>query len=434
MADEKLKKAVQEEDESDLFDPTLGPEDQFYGMTKDEVAAEQAYADEMGEAYAQEQKYIEEQKQKKLEEERHYLKELLILQVEEGAVFERDWKNAPSESKNKFHDEDFPAFVRRLRSEVLEVTLEAMGYSIGVTKNQMARIEAGASTMTQSNMLLMFDQVEKALIRQDKEWYSLGEYEVDFLIPDMYKKLRGWRFGRKTAWPYSMNGELIVHNAVPPLLASYPEQSIPATDPDKFDRVYANYTKEDRALIKKGEMEATTFEMRKYVEDAKQFVANSPKKKPKDVVISWAVLERLPGENASENVDPDLVAQYKSTIEVMTRKYERLTKSFNTREKENQALSEELDLAREKLATAEKMTALYENQMRHNKAMADQGLTKAIIGLPTPPPEKLTVDDIDEIPEEVQDAIFEKLQEEHYADLAADAQMEDAKMREYENK
>ena len=40
--------------------------------------------------------------------------------------------------------------------------------------------------MTPSNMMLMFDQVEKALIRKGKE-YSLGEFEVDQLIPDMYK-------------------------------------------------------------------------------------------------------------------------------------------------------------------------------------------------------------------------------------------------------
>jgi hypothetical protein len=227
-----------------------------------------------------------------------------------------------------------------------------MGYSIGVSKNQMARIEAGSSNMSDSTMMLLFDQVERALIRQGKEWYSLGEFEVDQLIPDDYKKLRGWVYGRTHEWHY--NPQLYVNNGIPPLLTPYPEQSIPATDPDKFDRVYANHTKENRALIKKGELEATTFEMRKYVEDAKQAVANSPKKKPKDVVISWAVLERLPAENALENVDPDLLNQYKSTIEVMTRKYERLNKSFNAREKENQTLIEDLDLAREKLATAEK--------------------------------------------------------------------------------
>ena len=75
--------------------------------------------------------------------------------------------------------------------------------------------------MTPSNMLLMFDQVEKALIRQGKEWYSLGEHEVDNLIPDMYKRLRGWVYGRTAEWHYSENG-LVVENAIPPLLAQYP--------------------------------------------------------------------------------------------------------------------------------------------------------------------------------------------------------------------
>ena len=92
--------------------------------------------------------------------------------------------------------------------------------------------------MTPSNMLLMFDQVEKYLIRENLEWYSLGEYEVDFLIPDMYKKLRGWCFGRPTPWPYSLDGKLIIDNAIPPLLSGQPHLEIPESDPDKFNKVF----------------------------------------------------------------------------------------------------------------------------------------------------------------------------------------------------
>ena len=149
------------------------------------------------------------------QEELKKLKELVILQNEDGAVFERDWENASTDAKRKYETEDFPEFVK-IRSEVLELTLEAMGYSMGVTKNQMARIEAGTSSMTASNMMLMFDQVEKALIRKGAEWYSLGEFEVDQLIPDMYKKLRGWCYGRRTQWHYFP--DLWVNNAIPPSL------------------------------------------------------------------------------------------------------------------------------------------------------------------------------------------------------------------------
>ena len=74
----------------------------------------------------------------------------------------------------------------------------------------------------------------------------------------------------------------------------------------------------------------------------------------------------------------------------------------------------------EKLDVAQKMTAVYEHQMKHNKKMADQGLVNAIIGLPTPAPAKLTVDDIEEIPEEVQEKIFQDWrQRSTFEDLAS---------------
>ena len=205
-------------------------------------------------------------------------------------------KMLSTDAKRKYETEDFPKFVKKIRSEVLELTLEAMGYSMGVTKNQMARIEAGTSSMTPSNMMLMFDQVEKALIRKEKEWYSLGEFEVDQLIPDMYKKLRGWCYGRRTQWHYFP--DLWVNNAIPPSLMIGHPSLIPDSDPDKMNKLLANRTVEEREKIKAGELEFHDFEQTKYIEDAKQKVADSPKKKPKEVVIGWAVLERAFSEHS----------------------------------------------------------------------------------------------------------------------------------------
>ena len=66
---------------------------------------------------------------------------------------------------------------------------------------------------------------------------------------------------------------------------------IPDSDPDKMNKLLANRTVEEREKIKAGELEFHDFEQTKYIEDAKQKVADSPKKKPKEVVIGWAVVE-----------------------------------------------------------------------------------------------------------------------------------------------
>jgi len=429
MVDEKLEKVAEEEDQHDLYDPKLKDGELWYGMTKAEVAQKIAQQAAWAEQHQDDEEFQAQLIAEAKEEERMRLKELLILQVEDGAVFYRDWENAPRASSEAYFNTDFPNFVKTIRSDVLELTLEGMGYSIGVTKNQMARIEAGGSRMTPSNMLLMFDQVEKALIRQGKEWYSLGEHEVDNLIPDMYKRLRGWVYGRTAEWHYSENG-LVVENAIPPLLAQYPEQSIPALDPDKFDRVFANRTKGDRDLIKKGELEITTFKQRQYIEDAKTTVANSPKKKPKEVAISWAILERNIKANSGDSASSDEIAQYKNDLSKLEFKYGRLGKTYDGAVRELNLVKEDLDRTKLRMETAEKLVAVYEHQIRHNKEMADAGNTKAILGLPKPPPEKWTIDDV---PEDLQEEIFEKMHEEHLQDMAADAQAEDRHIEEMKN-
>ena len=100
-------------------------------------------------------------------------------------------------------------------------------------------------------------------------------------------------------------------------------------------------------------------------------------------------------------------------------------------------MEEELNRTMEKLETAQKMTAVYEHQMKHNKKMADKGLVDAIIGLPTPTPDQLTVDDIEDIPHEVQEKIFKEWRqaeiEDLQADMADDARYEDEMMTEMTN-
>ena len=54
-----------------------------------------------------------------------------------GKPRERDWDNAPRLEKQRYFDQDFPNFTKTIRIEILQLTLEAMGYSIGVSKNQM---------------------------------------------------------------------------------------------------------------------------------------------------------------------------------------------------------------------------------------------------------------------------------------------------------
>jgi len=416
MADEKMEKAAEEEDQTDLWDPALPPEHPYFNYTKEQFQKEM---EEQAEWERQEMEDRAAEEARLDEEEQSRLKEKLILQTEDNAVFERDWENASRKARNQYHEEDFPKFIQTLRTEVLELTLEAMGYSIGVSKNQMARIENGASTMTPSNMLLMFDQVEKALMRKGKEWYFLGEFEIDQLIPDMYKKLRGWIYGRETRWHY--NPDLVVNNAIPPRLARLHPVNLPDSDPTKEDKMVAHRTKEEQELIKIGDLEYENYAQTKYAEDAIQKVENAPKKKPKEVVIAWAVIEQqVRNYRNQDEISEEELKNFKSQIETLTRKMNTQSRQLERFAEKEKELQKKLDRTEEKLDVAQKMTAVYEHQMKHNKKMADKGLVDAIIGLPTPTPDKLTVADIEDIPEEVQEKIFQDWRQAEIEDLQAD--------------
>ena len=96
------------------------------------------------------------------------------------------------------------------------MTMEALGKELGVTKNHVAKMEAGISPMGKSVQFLFFDLVEKKLIQKKEHWNSLGEDDVDQLVPDDFKINRDWPFDREVKWIYSENSSLIVKAATPP--------------------------------------------------------------------------------------------------------------------------------------------------------------------------------------------------------------------------
>ena len=63
--------------------------------------------------------------------------------------------------------------------------------------------------------------------------------------------------------------------------------------------------------------------------------------------------------------------------------------------------------------------------------MAIAGMPEAIIGMPTPPPEKMTVDDV---PDELKEQIFNELQKDIAEDYLADQQSDEMKIAANENK
>ena len=48
MADEKLEKAAEEEDQTDLWDPTLPPDHPYYNFTKEEYAEDDGQVKKWG--------------------------------------------------------------------------------------------------------------------------------------------------------------------------------------------------------------------------------------------------------------------------------------------------------------------------------------------------------------------------------------------------
>ena len=77
------------------------------------------------------------------------------------------------------------------------------------------------------------------------------------------------------------------------------------------------------------------------------------------------------------------------------------------------------------------MNLMLENQIRHNKNMAIAGIPEAIIGMPLPPPDKLTVDDV---PDELKEQIFNEMQKDIAEDYLADQQSDEMKIAANEDK
>ena len=133
---------------------------------------------------------------------------------------------SPDDKHEQYIKKDFPAFIKKLRNELLGLTMEALGKELGVTKNHVAKMESGSAKMGKSVQLLFFDLVEKVLAEQEEQWLSLGEDEVDQLIPDDYKQRRGWSYDKEVTWAYSENSSLIVKAGTPPLLSRFSEEHL----------------------------------------------------------------------------------------------------------------------------------------------------------------------------------------------------------------
>ena len=63
-------------------------------------------------------------------------------------------------------------------------------------------------------MILIFDLVESWLIQENKEWYELGEHQVDFLIPMPYKTQR-LVLRQACGVAYHSQSTFLVDNAIP---------------------------------------------------------------------------------------------------------------------------------------------------------------------------------------------------------------------------
>ena len=84
MADEKLEKQVEEEEEHDLYDPTLKPDELYFGMTKAEVQDHLEEQEAMAESYYEEEKQREAWEKRRLESEKQKLLEIQEAQEEDG--------------------------------------------------------------------------------------------------------------------------------------------------------------------------------------------------------------------------------------------------------------------------------------------------------------------------------------------------------------
>ena len=114
---------------------------------------------EKGISKSQEDTQLSPEKAQKAEAIRRAFEE----QVKEGIIPFQSWEFSPDDKYDQYFKKDFPAFIKRLRNELLGLTMEVLGNELGVTKNHVAKMESGSAKMGKSVQILFFDLVNKKL-------------------------------------------------------------------------------------------------------------------------------------------------------------------------------------------------------------------------------------------------------------------------------
>ena len=88
--------------------------------------------------------------------------------------------------------------MKKIRTEVLGLTMEGLAEIMGISKGHIAKLEGGTVDATTTLQLLFWDIVERVLKNKGMEWNELpaaaeaghltGEEAVLNLVPDAYKK------------------------------------------------------------------------------------------------------------------------------------------------------------------------------------------------------------------------------------------------------
>ena len=160
---------------------------------------------------------------------------------EEPDTVLRPWKHkhfSTDKLYDRFSKVDVPGYMKKIREELLGLTMEGLAEIMGISKGHIAKLEGGKVFATTTIQLVFWDIVERALRNKGMEWnqspaapdaeFLTGEEAVDHLVPDAYKKRRNWQSNRNLIWPYSKSwGDsdgaegLVVVGYSPPMLQTH---------------------------------------------------------------------------------------------------------------------------------------------------------------------------------------------------------------------
>ena len=112
----------------------------------------------------------------------------------------KDKRFMSTESKKQF-PEDVAGYMKKIRQEILGLTMEGLAEIMGISKGHIAKIEGGKVIPTTTLDLMFWDIVERVLRNKGLEWVNLppaldidlktGLEAVDQLVSDGYKSKTG---------------------------------------------------------------------------------------------------------------------------------------------------------------------------------------------------------------------------------------------------